>query len=860
MGDTQPATVGVVRDRVRRALPSLTALVVFIAALEVLRHELQSVSWHALTTNVLSTPPRQLGAALVLTALNYLVLTGYDLIAFTYIAKTFDRWRIVCVSFLAYAVANNVGFAAFSGAAVRFRFYARWGLTTEEISRIVFSYSVTFWLGLLALGGFSLAFSRLPSAYGVPGSGLAIPVGWLLVAASLGYVGLTVVRRGSLRVYRFSLPLPRPHLAIAQLAVSCLDWVLAGAVFYVLLPPSDASFVDVLGAFLAAQLIGLASHVPGGVGVFEGLIVLLLKPFLTSGQLLPALVVYRAVYYVLPLGIAMSGLLADEIGQRRTQAARAGAWLGRVFRQFTPRLLAVFTFLAGLLLLVSGATPAAEGRLAMLAQFIPLGVVETSHFIGSLVGVALLLLSHGLYRRLDSAYYLTLFALGCGISASLLKGVDYEEAILLGIVLAMLARARPAFDRRAALLATRFSPAWFASVVAAVAASVWLGSFAFKHVAYSHDLWWQFELDGEPSRFLRASVGVTTAVLFVAFARLMRPAPPETDEPTEADLNDAARAIANQHSTFPFLAYLRDKTLLFNDDRTGFVMYSVQGRSWVALGDPVGPPDRLSELIRLFLERCDDFGGTPVFYQVRQENLHLYADFGLTFAKLGEEAKVDLASFTLQGSRGSRFRQAISRLERDQATCRVVPASDVPSLMPDLRAVSDDWLAHKAGGEKGFSLGFFDPEYIARFPVAVVERSGHVQAFANLWVGPDKQELSIDLMRYHRDGPKGAMEAMLAHLLQWGKSEGYRWFMLGMAPLSGFETSPVAPLWTRLGEFLYQHGGALYNFQGLRAYKEKFDPIWESHYLAYPGGLGLPRILADVSALIAGGYRRILLK
>ena len=104
------------------------------------------------------------------------------------------------------------------------------------------------------------------------------------------------------------------------------------------------------------------------------------------------------------------------------------------------------------------------------------------------------------------------------------------------------------------------------------------------------------------------------------------------------------------------------------------------------------------------------------------------------------------------------------------------------------------------------------------------------------------------------------MEALFVHLMQWGHEHGYRRFVLGMAPLSGFEDSPVASLWNRLGAFLYEHGESIYNFQGLRAYKEKFDPAWEPHYLAYPGGLRLPRIMADVSALVAGGYRRIFRK
>jgi len=174
--------------------------------------------------------------------------------------------------------------------------------------------------------------------------------------------------------------------------------------------------------------------------------------------------------------------------------------------------------------------------------------------------------------------------------------------------------------------------------------------------------------------------------------------------------------------------------------------------------------------------------------------------------------------------------------------------------------VSDDWLAAQSSAEKGFSLGFFDEAYLSRFPIAVIECGGRIQAFANIWAGSQHVEMSIDLMRYHRDAPKNVMEALFVHLMKWGKEQGYREFELGMAPLSGFEDSPVASVWNRLGSFLFEHGESIYNFQGLRAYKEKFNPTWEPHYLAYPGGLRLPRIMADVSALVAGGYRKIFRK
>ena len=118
--------------------------------------------------------------------------------------------------------------------------------------------------------------------------------------------------------------------------------------------------------------------------------------------------------------------------------------------------------------------------------------------------------------------------------------------------------------------------------------------------------------------------------------------------------------------------------MIFNEDRTGFVMYGVQGRTWVALGDPVGPEEAVSGLIRQFLERCDDFGGVPVFYEVGTTHLHRYADFGLTFAKVGEEARVDLKTFSLEGPRGARYRQSIRRLEKDGGRFEIVPAAERP--------------------------------------------------------------------------------------------------------------------------------------------------------------------------------------
>jgi len=840
-----------------KRLAPLVGAALFLAALAVLHRELRDVRYHELTAAVMGLPQGAVLLALALTALNYLVLTGYDLMAVAYAGLRLRRDRVALAGFLSYAISNSLGFGMLSGAAVRFRFYTRWDIGARELSRIVLFQTTTFWLGLLVLGGVTLGLAPHPWLRELPGAPLARGLGLVLLALGIAYALLPLLRRAPLRVGRFEVPVPTARLAAGQFVLSILDWGLAAAVLQALLPPGAVPFGELLGAFLAAQLVGLVSHVPGGLGVFETLMVLALRPYLPAVSVLSALVLYRAVYYLLPLAVALALLVADEVQERRAQIAWLGGTLGTFTRAVAPRLLAAFTFMAGAVLLFSGATPSVPGRVAWMSRFLPLPLLEASHFLGSLVGVGLLLVSRGVWRRLDAAYYLAALGLVLGIAASLLKGGDYEEATLLGLLLLAFAPSRPAFDRRAAFFDGRLAPGWTLAVVSVVAASVWLGIFSFKHVEYSHDLWWRFELEQDAPRFLRASVGAMVAVLVFGAARLLRPAPPELPPPTEAELADAERVISAQGSTLPFLAFVRDKALLFDESRTGFVMYGVRGRTWVALGDPVGPEERRRALVRLFLGRCDDFAGRPIFYQVAKDALHLYADFGLTFVKLGEEARVPLRGFGLEGADRKPFRTALRRMEREGGTFRVLSREEVATQVEALRAISDEWLSRRGASEKSFSLGSFDPEYVRHFPAGVIEKDGKTVAFATVWPGPGKLELSVDLMRHLESAPKNAMEALFVHLMLWGAEQGYEWFNLGMAPLSGLEASPLAPLWSRLGRIVYRRGETFYNFQGLRAFKEKFHPVWEPRYLAYPGGLSLPGVMADVSALVAGGYTRI---
>jgi phosphatidylglycerol lysyltransferase len=846
----------------RTALGVLAGALVFCLALWSLHHELATLHYRDIRLALRAVPNERLLIGLALTALGYAALISYDWLALRYVQRRLAPRRVAFVGFVSYALSQSLGFPWLLGGSLRYRFYSAWGLSSADIAMAVAFNSVTFWLGVFSIGGavFLLEPSATPDLLGLPVASLAT-VGVLLLVVVLGYLTASVLRRAPMRLMGWEFTLPRPTLAFAQVAASSVDWVAAGAVLFALLPPEHpVPFGAFLSAFLLAQVVGLVSHVPGGIGIFESVIILLTKDEIPAAGLVGALLAYRVVYYLVPLGAALALLAAHEVARARHGIARAAKVAGRWVPGVVPSMLAVTTFVSGAILLLSGATPSVRSRLHWLADILPLAVIELSHFTASMAGAALLLLAWGLRRRLDAAWWLTSTALVIGILASLLKGGDYEEALFLTLVLTALVPARRHFYRRASMTSDVLSPGWTAAITLAVGATFWMGLFAYKHVDYSHDLWWEFAVRGDAPRFLRASVGVMGLLLVVALQRLLRPAPAQFAAPDDASLDRVAALVHATPDVHASLALLGDKSLLFSDAGNAFVMYGVSGRSFISCGDPVGAPSERQELAWRFRELADRHGSATVFYEVRMHNLPLYLDLGLSLLKLGEEARVPLAEFSLQGGARKGMRRVVNQVEKDGGEFGIVSADDVPALMPQLRAVSDDWLAAKRVREKGFSLGYFSESYLSRFPMAVVRREGRVVAFANVLRGQAGDEITVDLMRYSSQAPDNVMEYLFLQLMLHGRAEGFGHFNLGMAPLAGLENRALAPLWNRVGAFVYRFGENFYNFQGLREYKEKFDPVWEPRYLASPGGLMLPRILTNVASLIAGGVTGIVKK
>lgn len=822
---------------------------------DALRGLLREVSYAEVVQQISTQPASDLMLAGLATALSYLVLTGYDFSALRYAGAKVRASTVVLTSFIAYALGNTVGLGVLTGGAVRMRLYTAAGIDAVRVAQAAAFNAGAFVIGMTAFGAAGLL-------WGAPDVATLMHLpSWLLRAIALvlllavGALIWAAARNREMRVMnRWQVRLPPPELAIRQLLISALDLTASAAALWFLLPSNIIGLPAFFAWYAMAVALGLASHVPGGIGVFEAVILLACGGRAPPEQIIGALVLYRIVYYLLPL-IAAAMLLAGY--ELRSGVA---APIGRAAVAISPLILATLTFIAGAWLLVSGVTPLSGAATDLLELHVPLPLVEASHFIGSVAGFAMLVVARGLFHRLDAAWWSAfLLALVAAVLA-VPKGIAVSEVAYLTVLAFLLLASRRQFERRSALFSQALGGAWILSIAWVVAAAVLLLFFAYREVAYDRELWWVFEFDANAPRGLRAMMGVMLAGLGFALWQLLRPSPGVPALPDAADLDRAEAIVSAQPHADANLVLMGDKHLLFSPSGKAFLMFGRQGRSWISLFDPVGPRAEWPDLVWRFIEEATDHGGRAIFYQVRPESLSLYLDAGLRALKLGEYAYVPLQEFGLQGSKRADLRHAVNRAERDGLSFSVIPPNEVSAVLPELRAISAAWLTESRTREKGFSLGSFRDEYLLRRPIALVRQRGAVIAFANVLCTQQSSEVSVDLMRQVPGAPSGTMDFLFTQLMLHFKAQGVQRFALGMAPMAGMAAHELASNWHRFGRWLFDSGESFYNFRGLRSFKDKFQPVWEPRYLAAPPGVATLLSLADVTALIAGGLRGVISK
>jgi hypothetical protein len=272
-----------------------------------LNRQLHHYRLEEILASLATTANRYLALAGGLTILNYAILTGYDTLAVRYLRHLLPYRAAALVSFVSYAIGNSVGFALLSGSAIRYRFYSRWGFSKTEIAKIIVFCNLSFWVGLLSVGGVMFVKEPIavPKILHLPFQSV-YPLGLIFLTVVTLYLLGGTFGHQFIQVGRWTLPVLPLRLSLAQIAVTSLDWMLVAGVLYALLPaPVPLSYPGFFGIYLLALIAGLVSNVPGGLGVFESVMLLLLSPTVSAADLFGALLAYRGIYYLVPLILAV---------------------------------------------------------------------------------------------------------------------------------------------------------------------------------------------------------------------------------------------------------------------------------------------------------------------------------------------------------------------------------------------------------------------------------------------------------------------------------------------------------------------------------------------------------------------------
>ncbi|MFC4617157.1 bifunctional lysylphosphatidylglycerol flippase/synthetase MprF [Camelliibacillus cellulosilyticus] len=777
------------------------------------------------------------------------VMSFYDFVLIRSLKLSIPVTKIFRIGWIANTFNSVIGFGGLAGAGMRTTLYRE---HTTDMLRLIKSIawmtpSMITGLSVLLLGAF---------AGDHPFTDVLDGQVWLWVALiGVALIAPTYLIYAALRKtenVKFST-------SLKYVIVSAMEWAAAAFVLYTILflIGVDLSFSQVLNVFVVAAVMGLISLIPGGFGSFDLMFLIGIQAYdVQKGTILTALLLYRIVYYFIPFIIGLMFTIVEmsktvmkklEDNQIITPAIETTGVLWTLQRQLWSR---VGYFAFSLLLLCSSLWI----FLNVTIQMIMLKIDHTAQplffpkpimylFYALLLGIALILLFlvNEIYYRTKLAYYMTCLILLVGSLIALLTLSLSIIPILLTILLVLFLQ-RSRFTR----ISRPFS---FTSGLRMLLLSIIAMWIYVEFIYLTLDLLGQARKVGSgyyTVGFIALFFSFLYVSLFITlFGKFHKQMPGEA--PNRQKLKDFLHQYGGH--VLSHLGFLCDKRFFFSEDQKAMLLFSKVGKRLIVLGDPFGEPASFPALLEAFHRAADQFGYYCVFYQIQGGNMAMYHDIGYRFFKLGEEAVVNLDTFTISGKKNAGLRATFNRFEREGYTFSVQEPPFTREFLEELQAVSDAWIGKKK--EKGFSIGHFNEQYLSQAPIAVLSNaSGDIIAFMNLMPVYQPGGLSVDLMRYMPDAPSGVMDAMFIHLFNWAKEKDYRYFNMGMAPLSNVGLSAQAFLSERIAAAIFNNINYMYSFRGLRQFKNKYHPDWTGKYLAFRKNRSLPGSMLVVTRLI----------
>jgi lysylphosphatidylglycerol synthetase-like protein (DUF2156 family) len=528
------------------------------------------------------------------------------------------------------------------------------------------------------------------------------------------------------------------------------------------------------------------------------------------------------------------------------------------------RLGALLTAVVGGINILSALYPAIPGRMELLRDVLPLHLIRSSQTATVLVGFLLILLADGLRKRRQRALQLTVALLLLSSVLHLAKGLDFEEAIVTASLASVLIASRRMYSVPSALpvphqalpgilllavlyyaylLAGFFvlrHAIWPAPRLAEVSAEPWRLLFAlpFYHYASPQARWFERSL----------SLIGCLAILGAGW-QVLRPFIPRR-QATAAEI-DRVRSLVRRFGsdTLSYFALQHGRSHYFDESGQAFLSYRLWGSVALVGGHPIGAAERIPGLISAFLGYCSSYGLEPCFVGIAGTDLAAYHNLGLRTLKIGEEALVDLPSFDTAALK-RKVRRAARHCEELGIEMTIARRDQLPAdVLDQMHAISRDWIGERGGSERGFSMtlgrlpGPADPD------CEIVLARDRSQLLGYLCVVPayGSRAWSLDAMRRRLDAPNGLMEMLIIRAAESYRDRGYATLSLNFASLANSLDDIDSQLVDGARAFLYQHLSSVYQLRSLQQFNSKFQPRWQSRYLAYRDVLQIPKLAIAIA-------------
>ncbi len=620
-----------------RHLPAVLGIALLFGAIFVVQREFRHLNLHDIGVALSAIPVHALVFSFVWTVLSYFILTFYDRLGTIYAGHKVSYGRVAFASFCAYSLSHNLGFAAVSGAAVRYRLYAHWGLTPLQIGKTVAFCSLTFGLGGMVLGG-AILFVEPRS---IPFFGEHLPkiamygVGVALWAIVFGYVTLSKLF-GRMKIMGHDIVLPGWRMAIVQVILATVDVATTATIFFALLPDAPGlTWLIFLGVYVASYTAGLAANLPGGIGVFDTAMLFGLAPYLSPPQIVGAIFVFRLYYYIIPLFLAGSLFAGNEILLRGGGILRHFGKLAPVQAigrwsepDFAVTAATGAVSLCGVLMLTLGVLAPQPDFSWIDADYGALAQ-QAGQFVPSLIGAGLVIMAIGLSHRVNLAWGLTilLLVLGAAFAATQENRLWVSGTLILTTLL--LAPFRACFYRHAQILSGPLRPSSALTLVVLGLCLFALAANQSQTQIMSNNAFWAVIMSREIPNTVRVAIAIAMLLGLSAIWLLIRPGRVRY---LPWDLN--ARRLLREWGAEP---NQNADGVVLGEAAKAAIPFRRCGRVLLGLGDPVGDQgDQISAIWRL-RDLAQQEGLDAAVWYAGPSLLKVYGDLGLTALPLGTD-------------------------------------------------------------------------------------------------------------------------------------------------------------------------------------------------------------------------------